>query len=257
MYDESMVAPMREELVNEGVRELNSQKAVDDWMAEVKKRDAKAVLFFNSVCGCAAGTARPAFIASLKDLDSDVLLATTFAGVDKDATDCARGYLEGVTPSSPSIAFFRGADLVYFVDRVTIEGSDAETLSDYLGSIYKKFFGSSIDPDFQIVSPKEMLEVSVEEVKRWKSQGTSSVVFYDCRDMAEHEEGALEDSEVMTNELAKQIIDQAPSLKDATMVFFSNEGQRSLQAVSFFRKYGLKGCLSLRGGYRAWKDSLG
>ena len=255
MYDENMVAPMRAELTEEGVRELNSQKAVDDFMDEVKKKEAKAVLFFNSVCGCAAGTARPAFIASLRDLDKAILLATTFAGVDKEATDCARGYLEGVAPSSPSIAFFRGGDLVYFVDRLTIEGSDADILTDYLGSIYKKFFGSSIDHDLPITSPQEMLEVSVEEVKQWKNQGNRSVVFYDCRDISEHEQGALENSELMTNELAKQIIEQAQSLKDATMVFFSNDGQRSLQAVSFFRKYGLKGCLSLRGGYNAWKNA--
>ena len=257
MYNEQMVLPMRQDLVDKGVEELKSREDVDGFMLQLKeKKDSRAVIFINSVCGCAAGVARPAFVESLQDLSKEVLVATAFAGVDKVATENVRQYFTGVAPSSPSIGFFRGGSMVYFVDRLTIEGSDAECLKQYLMMIYKKFLGVSIDENVQLCSPQEMLEISVEEVSELLKNNKANVTFYDCRDVHQHKAGSLPHSECMTNELAEQLVSQVDLLKDTTMIFFSNHGESSLKTVSFFRKQGLGRCFSLRGGYEEWKKTL-
>jgi putative YphP/YqiW family bacilliredoxin len=117
MYDENLVAPMRAELTSAGFKELKSAAEVD---AEIKTGAALVVV--NSVCGCAAGGARPgARLAVQSGLKVDKLL-TVFAGQDREATERARSYFLGFPPSSPSIAFLRDGKIVGMLERRDIEG---------------------------------------------------------------------------------------------------------------------------------------
>lgn len=117
MYDENLVAPMRQELTAAGFKELRTAAEVD---AEIKA--GSAIVVVNSVCGCAAGGARPgAKLAAQSGLQVDKLL-TVFAGQDREATERARSYFLGYPPSSPSIAFLKDGKIVGMVERRDIEG---------------------------------------------------------------------------------------------------------------------------------------
>ncbi len=125
-YPEQMVAPMRAELVSAGVRELRTPADVEAWFAQTQ---GTALLLVNSVCGCAAGSARPAVKLALENEQRPARVATVFAGQDLEATARARELIGDVPPSSPSIAMFKDGQLVHFVPRHLIEGQSAEVVA--------------------------------------------------------------------------------------------------------------------------------
>ena len=132
-YPEFMVAPMREDLVKVGFREMRTPQDVDD----VLGRETRTVLVaVNSVCGCAAGMMRPAVYLSLQGDRKPEVLTTVFAGQDMEATQRAREYIVGFPPSSPSVALFKDGELVYFMERHQIEGRHPEDIASELRAAY-------------------------------------------------------------------------------------------------------------------------
>lgn len=137
MYPPELVAPMKAELVNEGFEEFTTADQVDNHLKEHK---GTTLMVINSVCGCAAGTARPGVLHSLKVSDKRPdHLTTVFAGVDGDAVNKAREYTMPYPPSSPSIALFKDGELAHFVERHHIEGRSAEMIADHLNEVYKEY----------------------------------------------------------------------------------------------------------------------
>jgi putative YphP/YqiW family bacilliredoxin len=128
-----MVRPMREELTSLGVEELRNAAAVDDWM---RQTSGTGMLVVNSVCGCAAGMARPGIRIALQHDRRPDRVATVFAGQDLEATARARGYMPEIPPSSPSVAFFKDGELVYFMPRHRIEGRTAEQVAHDLRAVF-------------------------------------------------------------------------------------------------------------------------
>src|SRR6187402_2756270 len=128
MYPAELVAPMKADLTDVGFKQLTSAADVDVAMSQT---EGTTFLVFNSVCGCAAGAARPALkdtVQSAAKLPQN--LVTVFAGVDKEAVDKAREYTLPYPPSSPSMALFKDGKLVHFVERHQIEGNSAATIAD-------------------------------------------------------------------------------------------------------------------------------
>ena len=137
MYPEQLVAPMREDLTSVGFKELKTSTEVDSYLAEQK---GTALLVINSVCGCAAGAARPGVKWALQNSDKKPdSLATVFAGVDKDAVTKAREYTLPYPPSSPSIALFKDGELVHFVERHHIEGRNAQMIGQHLVEVFEEY----------------------------------------------------------------------------------------------------------------------
>lgn len=136
MYPEELVAPMRADLTNNGFTELKDAYEVDSTLGDLK---GTALLVVNSVCGCAAGSARPGAVGSLQGEKKPDNLLTVFAGQDGEATAKAREYLLPYPPSSPSIGLFKDGELVHFVERHHIEGRSAEMISNHLQLVYKEF----------------------------------------------------------------------------------------------------------------------
>ena len=135
-YPESFVAPMRKELTDLGVRELRTPEEVD---AAVSATPGTLMIIVNSVCGCAAGKARPGVALALRHASRPDVTATVFAGADIEATDRARQYLAGYRPSSPSIALFRGGKVVYMLERAQIENRDAPAIAHELTAAFDRF----------------------------------------------------------------------------------------------------------------------
>ncbi|MBM4129929.1 BrxA/BrxB family bacilliredoxin [bacterium] len=135
-YPEQLVAPMRAELTSAGVRELRTAGEVDDWFAQ---RQGLALLLVNSVCGCAAGSARPAVKLAMSGARRPDRVATVFAGQDLEATARARTLIGDVPPSSPSIALLKDGELVHFVPRHLIEGQSAEVVAGELAAAFAQF----------------------------------------------------------------------------------------------------------------------
>lgn len=137
MYDERIVAPMRQELTRLGVQETRTAADVDGAL-EPTKGTVLAVV--NSVCGCAAGMARPAVAMALQhDVKPDKAI-TVFAGNDREATQRLRDkYLAGYRPSSPSIALFRDGELVKMIERWQIEGRDASDIATELTAAFDQY----------------------------------------------------------------------------------------------------------------------
>ena len=133
-YPEAMVRPMRDEVTSLGVQELRTAPDVE---AALRNATGTTLVFINSVCGCAAGSARPGLAASLKagGVRPDRVF-TAFAGVDTDAVDAVRRHLVGIPPSSPAIALFKDGDLVSMIERHHIQGLDANRLGQALRQIY-------------------------------------------------------------------------------------------------------------------------
>jgi putative YphP/YqiW family bacilliredoxin len=125
-YDPVLVQPMREELTKIGAEELLTPEDVDTFM---KEASGTRLLIVNSVCGCAAGMARPGVTIALQNEARPDRVATVFAGQDLEATERARSYFPDYPPSSPSFALFKNSDLVHFVPRHAIEGRDAQTVA--------------------------------------------------------------------------------------------------------------------------------
>lgn len=133
-YSPLLVRPMREELLAAGFDELHSAEDVDDFMQE--GGDRTALLVFNSVCGCAAGMARPGVRLALQEGPRPDRLVTVFAGQDVEATARARGYIADIPPSSPSMALFKGGEMVWFLPRHRIEGRDALAVAEDLRAAF-------------------------------------------------------------------------------------------------------------------------
>src|SRR5436190_21786636 len=128
-YPEIMIKPMREDLTRIGVEELRTPEAVDD---AVKNTSGTLMIVVNSVCGCAAGKARPGIALALGHEVKPDRVATVFAGGDIEATDRARSYFTGYGPSSPSIGILKDGQLVYMMERYQIEGKGPEQIADEL-----------------------------------------------------------------------------------------------------------------------------
>jgi putative YphP/YqiW family bacilliredoxin len=135
-YPEYICTPMRQELTGAGFTELKSPSEVDATIPESK---GTTLLVINSVCGCAAGTARPGVRMSLSNPKHPEKLVTVFAGQDMEATAEARKFTLPYPPSSPSIALFKDGKLVHFVERHQIEGRSAEMISEHLKEVYNEF----------------------------------------------------------------------------------------------------------------------
>lgn len=137
MYPEQLVAPMRSDLTSVGFNELKTPEEVDKYLQSNK---GTTLLVINSVCGCAAGAARPGVKWALehasKKPDS---LATVFAGVDKEAVSKAREYTLPYPPSSPSIALFKDGELVHFIERHHIEGRNAQMIGSHLVDVFEEY----------------------------------------------------------------------------------------------------------------------
>ena len=144
-YPEAMVQPMRKELTQLGVEELTTADEVD--AAFDAAQDETMLLVINSVCGCAAGNARPAVaMASEVDVQPDRSV-TVFAGQDLDATERAREYLAGIPPSSPFMALFRDGDPVYVIERKHIEGRNANAIASDLKEAFEAFCTDDAPPE--------------------------------------------------------------------------------------------------------------
>jgi putative YphP/YqiW family bacilliredoxin len=135
-YPEFFVEPMRLELTQLGVEELRTSEQVD---AAVAAGPGTLMIVVNSVCGCAAGKARPGVALALRHSAKPDRIATVFAGADVEATDRARQYFTGYAPSSPSIAILRDGKLVYMLERRNIENRDAFAIADELSKAFDKF----------------------------------------------------------------------------------------------------------------------
>jgi putative YphP/YqiW family bacilliredoxin len=134
MYPEELVAPMREDLTSVGFEELKSAEAVESHMTD---HEGTTLLVVNSVCGCAAGAARPGVkMAVANSTKKPSHLTTVFAGVDAAAVQKAREYTLPYPPSSPSIALFKNGELAHLVERHHIEGRSAEMIADHLVSVF-------------------------------------------------------------------------------------------------------------------------
>lgn len=135
-YDEYMkqvVKPMRSELTDAGFKELVTPEEVQDHMANAS---GVSLIMINSVCGCAAGLARPAVTAAVNELEvKPDHLVTVFAGQDQEATATMRGYFEEVPPSSPSIAIWKDDQLAYFIPREQIESNSMEAIKEHLSGV--------------------------------------------------------------------------------------------------------------------------
>jgi putative YphP/YqiW family bacilliredoxin len=127
---------MREELTSLGITELRTSAEVDRAVAETK---GTLMIVVNSVCGCAAGKARPGIAAALAHEARPDKVATVFAGADIDATERARSYFTGYPPSSPSIGLLRDGKLVYMLERRQIEIRSAEEIAAELRAVFDKF----------------------------------------------------------------------------------------------------------------------
>jgi putative YphP/YqiW family bacilliredoxin len=135
-YPEMLVAPMRAELTNHGFKQLTNAEEVASAMSHT---EGTQLVVVNSVCGCAAGAARPGVLKSLDtDKKPDELL-TVFAGQDLDAVAKAREYMVPFPPSSPAIALFKNGELVHMVERHMIEGRTADMIAQHLNAVYQQY----------------------------------------------------------------------------------------------------------------------
>ena len=140
-YDPRLVAPMREEMTRMGARELTTPAEVDDVLGDAK---GTTLVFINSVCGCAAGNARPALAAALRHGVRPQQVVTVFAGQDVDATARARQFMGEYQPSSPSIALMRDGEVVHFIHRHQIEGRGPQAVAADLTAAVDKYCAATV-----------------------------------------------------------------------------------------------------------------
>ena len=134
-YSEMLIKPMREDLSRNGIKETRTPEAVDD---AVKNAKGTLMIVVNSVCGCAAGKARPGVVQALQHSVKPDEVITVFAGADIEATDRARSYFTDYAPSSPSIGILRDGKLVYMMQRRDIEMRDANMIAAELTAAFEK-----------------------------------------------------------------------------------------------------------------------
>jgi bacilliredoxin len=135
-YPEIMIRPMREELTRLGFEELKTPEAVD---ATIKDSKGTLLVVVNSICGCAAGKARPGVALALQHAVKPDKVATVFAGGDIEATERARSYFTGYQPSSPSVALLKDGKLVYMLERYQIEGRGPFEIAQELTGAFDKY----------------------------------------------------------------------------------------------------------------------
>jgi putative YphP/YqiW family bacilliredoxin len=131
-YPEPFIAPMRAELARVGARELRTVDDVDNAVRE----KGTVMIVVNSVCGCAAGKARPGIAIALQHARRPDVVATVFAGADIEATERAREYLLPYPPSSPSVGLLRDGKLIYMLERRQIEQRDAASIAALLKAAF-------------------------------------------------------------------------------------------------------------------------
>jgi putative YphP/YqiW family bacilliredoxin len=136
MYPEEIVEPMREELTSIGFREM---RTADDVKSILGRVTGTTLVVVNSICGCAAGKARPAVALALKHPVQPDLLTTVFAGQDREATAAARSYFPDYEPSSPSIGLLSDGRPVFMLERYQIEGRMAEEIAADLTQAFDRF----------------------------------------------------------------------------------------------------------------------
>ena len=134
-YPEEMCAPMRTDLTSVGFIELRTPESVSELL---EKKDGTVLLMVNSVCGCAAGNARPAVKMTTEFSPKVDVFATVFAGQDIGATAKAREYMRPFPPSSPSIAVFKDGKLVHCIERHHIEGRSAQMIAENLKDCFNQ-----------------------------------------------------------------------------------------------------------------------
>ena len=135
MYPAEIVMPMKAQLTSNGFEDLTTPEQV----VNVIKQDGVTLVMVNSVCGCAAGAARPGVVMSLDNDKVPAHLTTVFAGFDKDAVDKAREFFAPFPPSSPAVAIFKDGELVHMLERHHIEGHSAEAIAENLKAAYNEF----------------------------------------------------------------------------------------------------------------------
>ena len=135
MYPPELTKPMAEELTDAGFTQMSTIEAVNEEM----QKDGTAIVVVNSVCGCAAGSARPAARIAITNEKKPDRLLTVFAGVDAEATAQARKFMLPYPASSPSMAVFKDGKLVHFLERHHIEGNSAETIAENLAAAFDVF----------------------------------------------------------------------------------------------------------------------
>lgn len=135
MYPAEIVIPMKQDLTNAGFQELLTPSDVD---AAINAQGTTLVVV-NSVCGCAAGNARPGVKKAVANAKRPTRITTVFAGFDVDAVKQARSHMAPYPPSSPSIALFKDGKLVHFIERHHIEGRNADMIADNLKGAFEQF----------------------------------------------------------------------------------------------------------------------
>ncbi|WP_407403884.1 BrxA/BrxB family bacilliredoxin [Chryseobacterium sp.] len=135
MYPSDLVLPMKAELTNKGFQDLSTPAQVE----EALKQSGTTLLVINSVCGCAAGAARPGVVASLAGDKKPDHITTVFAGFDTEAVAEARKHLAPFPPSSPCVALFKDGELVHMLERHHIEGNPAGAIAANLQAAYDEY----------------------------------------------------------------------------------------------------------------------
>ncbi|MEP6571719.1 MAG: BrxA/BrxB family bacilliredoxin [Gemmatimonadota bacterium] len=139
-YDPRLVQPMRDEMVRMGAQELKTVPEVDLALGDQK---GTTLVFVNSVCGCAAGNARPSLALALAHQVRPQHVVTVFAGQDLEATSRARQYFSGYQPSSPSMALFRDGEVVHMIHRHQIEGRPPQAIATELAAAFDRYCATS------------------------------------------------------------------------------------------------------------------
>ena len=134
MYPPEIVNPMKSELTSKGFVQLNSDDNIENLV-----KQGTSLIVINSICGCAAANARPGVLKSLENGKKPDQLFTSFAGVDKDATNKARELMFPFPPSSPCMAIFKDGEIVHMLERHHIEGRNAEIISENLKEAYNEY----------------------------------------------------------------------------------------------------------------------
>ncbi|MCS7162559.1 MAG: BrxA/BrxB family bacilliredoxin [Bacteroidia bacterium] len=136
MYPAYVVEPIRKETVEMGLRELRTPEEVEAALEALKSEGTTALFLINSVCGCSAASARPAIAFAMRHSRRPNYFYSVFAGVDKEATARLREYLAPHPPSSPSMALWKGAQLVHFIPRHEIEGRSPQSIAEVLKQLF-------------------------------------------------------------------------------------------------------------------------
>jgi putative YphP/YqiW family bacilliredoxin len=140
-YNPALVAPMRAEVTRLGAKELTSAAEVD---AALGDQRGTMLVFVNSVCGCAAGNARPALALALQHAVLPQQVVTVFAGQDVEAVARTRQYFADYQPSSPSMALLRDGEVVHFIHRHQIEGRSPQSIAANLTAAFDKYCGATV-----------------------------------------------------------------------------------------------------------------